>query len=247
MIVLKRPEEISAMKRAGRVAAMAREKAKEAVLPGVNVLELARIAEDVILKAGGTPSFKGYNGFPGAICVSVNDEVVHGIPKDRRLREGDIVSLDIGAYVDGFHSDTATTVPVGSVSEAIQKLLEITETALKVAIQKAIPGNRVGDISAAVEETVQPHHYGIVRELAGHGIGRSIHEDPQILNYGRPGRGPTLREGMTLAIEPMINLGEDEVQFDADGWTVRTRDRKPSAHFEHTVLVASEPVILTAV
>lgn len=247
MVVIKRADELATMRRSGRLAAEVREALRQAVRPGISLLELDRLAEQRIVEAGGTPSFKGYEGFPANICASVNEEVVHGIPSDRRLQEGDIVSIDLGVILDGWHSDTATTVAVGEVREDLARLLQVTEDSLTRAIGQAVPGHRLSDISNAVEETVRGHGYGIVRELAGHGIGRQMHEDPMVVNYGPPGQGLVLREGMTLAIEPMINLGSAEIEIDADGWTIRTRDRRPSAHFEHTVAVAEEPLVLTVV
>jgi methionyl aminopeptidase len=227
MIVLKRPEELAAMRRAGRVTAVA--------------------AEDAIREAGATPSFKGNGGFPASLCLSVNDEVVHGMPRDLRLREGDVLSIDVGAYIGGFHGDTATTVPVGEIDPEVARLLRITEEALYHAITLATPDHHLSDISHAVEAFVRPHGYGIVKELVGHGIGRTVWEDPQVPNYGPPGKGPPLREGMTLAIEPMVTMGRDDVYIDDDGWTVRTRDGKPAAHFEHTVAIGPKPEILTVV
>jgi methionyl aminopeptidase len=245
VIVLKTPAEVEIMRRAGRVAAIARERLREAVRPGVRTRDLARLAEETIRSYGATPSFKGYHGFPAAICASVNAEVVHGIPGDRRLEEGDIVSLDIGAYLDGFHGDTAVTVPVGEVDERVALLLQVTEEALRRAVAAARSGNYLSDIGHAVETTVAPYGFGIVRQYGGHGIGRQMHEDPLVLNFGPPGRGPKLRTGVVLAIEPMINLGGDDVIALDDGWTVVTADGSPSAHFEHTVAVGPEPDVLT--
>lgn len=245
MIILKTPAEIEAMRRAGRAAARACQRVKEAVRPGVRTVELARIAEDVLRAEGATPSFKGYQGFPAAICASVNYEVVHGIPGERRLKEGDVVSLDIGAYLGGFHGDTAVTVPVGTVAPEVALLLRVTEEALWAGVRAAVPGGYLSDIGHAIQQTVAPHGFGIVREFVGHGIGRSMHEDPQVPNYGVRGRGVRLRRGMVLAIEPMINLGSEAVEVLPDGWTVVTRDRSPSAHFEHTVAVDDPPDVLT--
>jgi methionyl aminopeptidase len=183
------------------------------------------------------PSFLGYRGYPASLCVSVGDEVVHGIPGRRRLREGEIVSLDLGAIIEGFHGDIATTVPVGRISEDLQRLLSVTEEALDEGIRAVRPGRRVGDVGAAIQRYAERRGYSVVRDFAGHGVGRHLHEDPQIPNFGRPGNGALLRPGMTLAIEPMLNAGTYEVTVDPDGWTVRTRDHKPSAHFEHTVVV----------
>jgi len=247
MIVLKRPADLAAMRRAGHVTAVARERAKAAVRPGANLLDVARAAEDAIREAGATPSFKGNGGFPASLCLSVNDEVVHGMPRDLRLEEGDVISIDVGAYIGGFHGDTATTVPVGAITPEVASLLRITEEALYHAITFSTPEHHLSDISHAVEAFVGPHGYGIVKELVGHGIGRTVWEDPQVPNYGAPGKGPPLREGMTLAIEPMVTMGREDVFIDDDGWTVRTKDGRPAAHFEHTVAVGRKPEILTVV
>ncbi|SRR5579884_432856 len=237
MIDLKSPAELSAMRRACRVAALALLEVARAVRPGVETRALDRIAEDRIRELGGVPSFLGYRGFPASLCVSVNDEVVHGIPGRRRLREGEIVSLDLGAVIEGFHGDIATTVPVGTVTEELRRLLRVAEGALEQGIRAARPGARLGDVGAAIQRHAERHGYSVVRDFAGHGVGRRLHEEPQVPNFGRPGSGVVLRPGMTLAIEPMVNAGTHEVTVDPDGWTVRTRDHKPSAHFEHTVAV----------
>jgi len=207
---------------------------------------LDAIAEAYARRRGAIPSFKGYKGYPASLCVAVNDEVVHSIPGKRVLREGDIVGIDFGAYLDGYHADAAITVPVGRVSEEAQRILRVTEEALHKAIAKARIGNRVGDIGYAVQSHVEANGYSVVRELVGHGIGRSLHEKPEVPNYGTPGRGPRLREGMTLAIEPMVNQGAAAVEFAKDAWTVVTADGKLSAHFEHTVAITRNgPLILT--
>ena len=216
------------------------------VEPGRTTKDLDDAAGESIAKWGGKSPFLGYKGYPGNICVSVNDEVVHGIPGRRRMQYGDIVSLDVGIVLDGFVGDNARTVPVGLVSPRTQELLQVTEQALHAAIAQARAGNRVGDISHAVQSAVEAHGFSVVREFVGHGVGRKMHEDPQIPNYGQPGEGPKLKPGMTLAIEPMINAGASAVQMLSDGWTVVTADSSPSAHFEHTVLVTDgEPEILT--
>ncbi|HLA00360.1 MAG TPA: type I methionyl aminopeptidase, partial [Thermodesulfovibrionales bacterium] len=195
---------------------------------------------------GGVPAFKGYRGYPASICTSVNDEVIHGIPSKRFLQEGDILSIDLGVYKDGFYGDGAVTIPVGKIVPALQRLLRVTEESLYIGIMNAIVGNRVSDISYAIQRHVESNGFSVVKAFVGHGIGRELHEDPQIPNFGSPGRGPRLREGMTLAIEPMVNLGSHEVVVLNDGWTAVTSDGKPSAHFEHTVLVTpDEPRILT--
>jgi methionyl aminopeptidase len=237
MIVLKSPAEVAKMRRACEVAATALQAVVHAVGPGISTRELDRIAEDRIRALGGVPSFLGYRGYPASLCVSVTDEVVHGIPGRRRLREGEIVSLDLGALVEGFHGDLAVTVPVGKISPDSTRLLQVTAQALEEGIRAVRPGRHLGDVGAAIQRYVERHGFSVVRDFAGHGVGRSLHEEPQIPNFGRPGNGAVLRAGMTLAIEPMVNLGGPEVTVDPDGWTVRTKDHKASAHFEHTVAV----------
>lgn len=247
MIILKSSREIGFMKDAGKIVAETLVKIQEAVKPGVTTLELDKIAEKYIRSCGAVPSFKGYGGFPGSICASVNDEVVHGIPSGLKiLKDGDIVSIDIGAVIDGYHGDAAKTFPVGEVGSEVVKLLEVTEQALYKAIELAKAGNNLGDVSHAVQSYAQKYGYGVVRDYVGHGIGKRMHEDPQIPNYGSAGRGPRLKSGMTLAIEPMINLGTHEVMKLKDNWTVVTKDKKPSAHFEHTIaIIDGEPEIMT--
>jgi methionyl aminopeptidase len=246
MIVLKSKTDLAAMRRAGEAAAQALQAVISAVRPGVTTAELDRIAEAQIRRLGGVPSFLGYRGFPASICASVNDEVVHGIPGPRTLRDGEVVSLDLGVVMDGFHGDLALTVAVGEASEAVARLLRVTAESLQAGIRAIRPDGHLGDVSAAIQEYVERHGYTVVREFAGHGIGRKLHEEPQVPNFGRPGSGVVLRPGMTLAIEPMVNMGTAEVVMDPDGWTVRTRDRKPSAHFEHTVAVGEDgPSVLT--
>ncbi len=216
------------------------------VVPGCTTQELNQAAGELIAQRGGKSPFLGYKGYPGNICVSVNEEVVHGIPGKRRIQYGDIVSLDVGIIVDGYVGDNATTVAVGAVEPRTQELLRVTEQALLAGIRKARAGNRVGEISFAVQSVVEAHGFSVVREFVGHGVGRKLHEDPQIPNYGRTSDGPKLKSGMTLAIEPMINAGTFEVQVLSDGWTVVSTDGEPSAHFEHTVLVTDgEAEILT--
>jgi methionyl aminopeptidase len=215
-----------------------------AVQPGVTTRELDRIAEDSIRAQGAVPSFLGYRGYPASLCVSVDDEVVHGIPGRRRLREGQIVSLDLGALVDGFHGDIAVTVPVGTVSPELMALVRVTAEALERGIRAVRPGRHLEEVSAAIQRYVEKHGYSVVRDFAGHGVGRALHEDPQVPNFveRRNGGRVLLRPGMTLAIEPMVNMGTPEVVVDPDGWTVRTKDGKPSAHFEHTVAVTEDGV-----
>lgn len=235
------------MRRAGRVVALAHRRIAEAIRPGIRTKDLDALALEVLKAEGAIPSFKGYQGYPANICVSVNEQVVHGIPGNTVLREGDIVSVDIGAIVDGFHGDAAWTYPVGEVDEAAQALLRAGEGALYAGIEKARPGNRLSDISHAVQVYVESRGFSVVRDFVGHGIGRSMHEAPQVPNFGPPNRGPRLKPGMTLAIEPMVNAGGYEVEILSDRWTVVTRDRSLSVHFEHTVAITEDgPVVLTA-
>ena len=237
MIVIKSPAEIERMRVACNAAAEILTAVVREVQPGRTTAELDRVAAEMIAKFSGKSPFLGYKGYPGNICVSVNEEVVHGIPRQRRVQYGDIVSLDVGIILDGFVGDNARTVAVGIVEPRTQELLRVTEQALYVGIAQARAGNRVGDISHAVQTTVESQGFSVVREFVGHGVGRKMHEEPQIPNYGRAGDGPKLKPGMTLAIEPMINAGGSEVVMLSDGWTVVSADSTPSAHFEHTVLV----------
>jgi methionyl aminopeptidase len=218
------------------------------VAPGVSTAELDEIAEKLITDAGAIPAFKGYHGYPATICSSINDEVIHGIPSGRRvLNEGDIVSIDVGASLEGYYGDSAITVAVGHVSEEAATLLRVTEESLYKAIERARPGGRVSDIGHVVQQHVESYGFSVVREFVGHGIGQRMHEEPQVPNYGEPGRGPRLSEGMVLAIEPMVNAGKPAVKVLGDGWTAVTRDKSLSAHFEHTVAVTADgPWILTA-
>lgn len=246
MIILKSDRELAYMRDAGKIVAETLAELKKAVKPEVTTLELDRIAEEYITKRGAVPTFKGYNGFPGNICASVNEEVVHGIPGLRKLKNGDNVSIDVGALINGYNGDAAITVGVGQIDDEVQKLLDVTEKSLYQGIEKAISGNRLYDISHAIQTYSEKHGYGVVRDYVGHGIGRSMHEDPQVPNYGSPGRGPRLKSGMTLAIEPMINMGTPEVKTLNDNWTVVTLDGKRSAHFEHTIAITGDkPEILT--
>lgn len=247
MIVLKKASEIEKMRAAGRVVARTLRRMAEAIVPGkTTLLELDAIARRVIEEAGGVPSFLGYKGFPAAACISVNSVVVHGIPDGTILREGDIVGLDIGVFLDGWHADSAWTYPVGTISEAARRLLNVTREALFQGIAKARVGNRTGDIGAAVQRYVESQGYSVVRELTGHALGRQLHEEPSVPNFGKPGKGALLKAGMTLAIEPMVNAGRPEVRTLADQWTVVTADGSLSAHFEHTVAVTRDgPDILT--
>ena len=246
MIVLKSQQEIAYMREAGRIVAETLELIRQAVKPDVTTQELDRIADEYIRERGAIPAFKGYNGFPGSICASVNEEVVHGIPGPRKLKNGEIISVDIGTLINGFYGDAAMTLPVGEVTPEVAQLLKVTEESLYKGIAQAVADQRLYDISHAVQIHAEEFGYGVVRDYVGHGIGRKMHEDPQIPNYGAPGRGPRLKPGMTLAIEPMINMGTYEVKTLRDNWTVITRDKKWSAHFEHTIAVTDgEPEILT--
>jgi len=246
VIVIKSQEEIEKMAHSCCIVAETLEAIKTIVSPGITTKEIESFADAYIRARGAVPAFKGYRGYPASICTSLNDEVIHGIPSQRILKEGDIISIDLGVYKDGFHGDAAITLPVGKVEPELEKLLKVTEEALYVGIRNAKPGNRVSDISHAIQQHVESNGFSVVRAFVGHGIGRELHEDPQIPNFGTPGRGPRLKEGMTLAIEPMVNAGGYEVKVLDDGWTAVTLDNKSSAHFEHTVLVAANgPRILT--
>lgn len=248
MIVIKSPAEIEAMRTVNQMTARLREAVAEQVRPGITTGELDTFARDMIRDMGGVSAFYGYHGYPGQICVSINEEVVHGIPGRRVIHEGDIVSIDQGIRFGGFIGDTAITVGAGEISEDNQRLLDVTKASLEAGISKAVEGNRLGDISYAVQKVVEEGGYSVVREFVGHGIGRDMHEDPQIPNFGRPGRGPILKAGMTLAIEPMVNIGGAKVKVLDDNWTAVTKDGSNSAHFEHTVAVGkTAPDILTLV
>jgi methionyl aminopeptidase len=249
MIHLKSTKEIEIMKGASKIVAEILLELRENVREGATTADIDKIAEDLTLKKKAKPAFKGYRGFPASLCISVNEQVVHGIPSSKRiLRNGDIVGLDFGVIYDGYYGDSAMTVPVGQISSDIERLVKVTEQCLYRAIEQAIPGNFISDVSAAVQQLAEANNYGIVREFCGHGIGRSLHEDPPVLNYVQNGKGPKIKPGFVIAIEPMINLGTEKVKVLDDGWTVITADGKPSAHFEHTVAVtANGPEILTKV
>jgi methionyl aminopeptidase len=248
VIIRKSAREIDQMAEAGAVVVRTLELLREHIRPGVTTGELDRVADEFIRSHGGVPTFKGYRGYPAAICVSPNDMVVHGIPGAYALDDGDIVSLDIGVTLDGFVADSAYTFGVGEISEDAELLLQAGEAALAAGIEQARLGNHVGDISAAVQRTTEEAGFSVVRQLVGHGVGRSMHEEPQIPNFGQPGRGPLLAEGMTLAIEPMINAGTPDITMADDGWSISTADGSLSAHFEHTVAVTADgPRILTAI
>jgi methionyl aminopeptidase len=246
-IVIKSQRELELMQQGGRIVATVLEAIREKLRPGQTTAEIDQIAEGTVSKLGARASFKGLYGFPASICISVNDEIVHGIPSPERvLEEGDIVSLDFGALHEGFHADSAVTLPVGKVSEEARRLLLCTEKGLERGIAQARAGRRLGDISWAIQAYGEAKGYGIVRQYVGHGVGRNLHEEPQVPNFGSPGRGVALRSGMTLAIEPMYNVGTEKTQVLDDKWTVVTEDRKLSAHFEHTVAITEgEPLVLT--
>lgn len=247
MIVIKNQEELQIMKRACVISAKALQVGGQAIKPGVTTAEIDRAIEDYIRSEGAVPSFLGYNGFPASACISVNNQVIHGIPDTKTtIKEGDIVSIDVGANIDGFHGDNAYTFVVGEVSKEVQALLDTTQECLRLGIEQAVLGNRIGDISHAIQVHAEAAGYGVVKEFVGHGIGREMHEDPQVPNFGRAGFGPRLEAGMTLAIEPMINQFGAAVRMLDDGWTVLTQDGGMSAHFEHTVAITEDgPLILT--
>lgn len=246
MIICKCPAEIERLRRSGKMARGLLDELRERAQPGVSTWDLEKYVEKRIAQLGARPAFKGYRGYPCCLCASVNNEVIHGIPSERRLQLGDILSLDLGVVVDGYYGDSAITVPVGDIPETTQKLLRVTEKALELALDKARLGNRLGDISAAVQSHVEANGYSVVREFVGHGIGRELHEEPQVPNFGRPGRGPVLKQGMVLAVEPMVNAGGPAVRVLQDNWTAVTADGTLSAHFEHMVAVGRNgPDILT--
>jgi methionyl aminopeptidase len=241
VITLKSPREIELLKRSNAIVAEIFEKLKGMISPGITTQELDGVAEEIILSRGAIPAFKGYRGFPATICVSINEEVVHGIPGQRRLKEGDVVSLDAGVNLKGYFGDAAITLPVGEVDAVARRLLEVTEKALYIGIEKAKAGSRLFDISYAIQAWVESHGFSVVRDFVGHGIGKSLHEEPQIPNFGSPHQGPRLEKGMVLALEPMVNEGSYDVKVLADGWTVVTMDGKRSAHFEHTIAITDGP------
>jgi methionyl aminopeptidase len=248
MIIGKSKRELEKMRAAGRLVGQVREHLRALVKPGITTMELDREAEKMIRDAGALPTFKGYNGFPYSICASVNEQIVHGFPSQYVLKEGDIFSIDCGVTLEGFVGDTATTVPVGNVDEEKQRLMRVTEECLDRAIQQCHAGNHLGDIGWAVQQHAEANGYSVVRDYVGHGIGRRMHEDPQIPNYGRPGMGPKIKNGYVFAIEPMVNQGSHFTKVLSDGWTVVTIDGKPSAHFEHTIAITEEgPEVLTLV
>jgi len=240
MIHYKSREEVELIKESAQILGKAHGEVAKNVKPGVKTAELDKIAEEFIRDHGGSPSFKNYNGFPSSLCISLNENVVHGFPSEYELQEGDIISVDCGVFFKGYHSDSAYTYPVGKVDDEVKQLLVVTKESLYKGIEKAVVGNRIGDIANAVQSHVDQYGYGIVRELVGHGLGQSLHESPEVPNYGKQGKGPKLKDGLVLAIEPMVNLGTRNVVQEADGWTIRTADKQPSAHYEHTVAILEE-------
>ena len=247
MIYLKTDEEIELLRAANQIVARTLAEVAKVIAPGVTTLKLDTIAEEYIRSQGAVPGFKGYGGFPGTLCVSVNENVVHGIPSNYALREGDIVSVDCGAVKDGYNGDSTYTFCVGEVEEEVKRLLRTTKESLYIGIEHAVEGNRIGDIGHAIQEYCEKRGYGVVREMCGHGVGRKLHEDPDVPNYGRKGTGPLIKNGMVIAIEPMINMGSKNIVIERDGWTTRTKDRKPSAHYEHTIAIHhGKPDILSS-
>lgn len=248
MIIIKSKREIEYLREAGRITAGAHKVVAESIKPGVSTKELDDIVEAYLLAQGAKPAFKGYHGFPASICASINSEVVHGIPGVKTLQDGDIISIDIGAKINGYYGDAAVTYPVGKISEEVQRLLDVTRQSLFEGISQSIVGNRLSDISATIGNYVEEKGFSVVRDYTGHGIGQAMHEDPQIPNFGTPGSGPRLKAGMVFAIEPMVNMGTHRVKTLRDGWTVVTLDNKPSAHFEHTIVLTDDgPEILTVI
>ena len=246
MITLKSEHEIELMRRAGKITAAARALAREMVKPGVTTHQIDKAVFDFIRSHGATPSFLHYNGYPASVCVSVNDEIIHGIPGKRMLKEGDIVSVDVGAYIGGFHGDCAGTYPCGQVSDQALDLIRVTQQSFFEGIRFAREGQRLSDISAAVQKYVEDNGYSVVREYVGHGIGRKMHESPEVPNFGNPGHGPRLLRGMTIAVEPMVNAGSAAIRQMSDGWTVKTADGKNAAHYENTILITDgDPELLT--
>ncbi|MEJ6734537.1 MAG: type I methionyl aminopeptidase [Flavobacteriales bacterium] len=237
MIFIKTEEEVELIRKSSLLVAKAHAEVAKMIQPGVTTLQLDKRAEEFIRDNGGTPAFKGYNGFPNTLCVSPNEQVVHGIPNDKPLEDGTILSVDCGVLMNGFYGDSAYTYSIGEIDEETKMLLQITKESLYKGIEQAIEGKRVGDVSYAIQQHAEMNNYGVVRELVGHGVGESLHESPEVPNYGKRGNGPKLQDGMVIAIEPMINMGDRKIKQHADGWTITTLDNKPSAHFEHTIAI----------
>lgn len=244
MITIKSEREIDLLRHAGKIVYLTHQHLLPYIKPGITTKELDRLAEEFIRSQDATPSFKGYEGFPCTLCTSINDQVVHGIPGNRKLKEGDIISIDIGACYKGYHGDSAWTYAVGKVSSSVEQLLKDTEQSLYEGLKMVKPGNHIGDIGHAIEAYAVDHHLGVVKELVGHGVGTSVHEDPDVPNYGKAGTGPILKEGMVIAIEPMLNLGSPDIYLCEDDWTIETEDGLPSAHFEHTVAVTKDGYLI---
>ena len=246
MIYIRNNNEVEKISKASQIVRDTLFMIEDNVKPGISTLELHKLAEEYICSFDATPGFKGLYGYPATLCISIDDEVVHGIPSDKILNEGSIVSIDVGAIYDGYYGDHAKTFPVGNISTSKQKLLDVTKKCLETGINEARPGNTIGDIGNAIQNYAEANGFGVVRELVGHGIGEKLHEEPQIPNFGKKGSGPTIESGMCFAIEPMINLGSEDVYTKQDGWTVCTKDKQPSAHFEHTITITNDgPRILT--
>ena len=237
MIFLKTDEEVELIRKSSLLVAKVHAEMAKMIKPGVTTLELDALAEEFICDFGGVPAFKGYNGFPNTLCMSPDNQVVHGIPNDNPLEEGTILSIDCGVLMNDYYGDSAYTYAVGEINQEKQNLLDVTKQCLLIGIEQAVVGNRVGDISYAIQHHAEAYDYGVVRELVGHGLGTSLHESPEVPNYGKRGRGPKLQNGLVIAIEPMINMGVKQIRQHSDGWTITTADNKPSAHFEHTVVV----------
>ena len=239
-VTVKSQDEINRMRDAGKILAEVHEKLEEIIKPGITTLEIDRKGEEFIRNAGCIPSFKGYEGYPASICVSINDEVVHGFPSNRKLKKGDIITIDIGACYKGYHGDSAWTYKVGEITPEEEALLKNTEESLFIGLAQIKPGNRIGDIGNAIEQFAKKNHLGVVKELCGHGVGTTVHESPDVPNYGKAGTGPLLREGMVIAVEPMLTLGSPSIYIEDNDWTVVTQDHSPSAHYEHTVVVTKD-------
>ena len=240
MVIRKTPREIALLKEAGRIVALVHQELKKSIVSGITTKEIDKLSEKIIRQYGATPSFKGYQGFPGAVCVSINDMVIHGIPGHQKLKNGDIVSVDVGACYQGYHGDSAWTYAVGEVSDEAKRLMKVTEEALYEGLKQAKPGNHVGDISAAIENYVRKNGYTSPEDYTGHGVGTSIHEDPMVPNYGKYGHGPLLKPGMVIAVEPMVHAGKKEVKVLKDGWGVVTADHSLAAHYEHTIVITED-------
>ncbi len=240
MIILKTPREIELLREAGRIVALVHEELKKAIVPGVTTKEIDKLAEKIIRDNNATPSFKGYGGFPGSVCTSVNEMVIHGIPGKLKLKEGDIISVDVGACYQGYHGDSAWTYRVGKISEEAERLLKVTEESLYKGLEQAKPGNHIGDISAAIEDYVAKNGYTSPEDYTGHGVGSKLHEDPMVPNYGKKGHGPLLKVGMVIAVEPMVHIGKKDVKVLNDGWGVVTKDHSLAAHYEHTIVITND-------